>query len=107
VVLPYLSCVKNRVCLSHGVQVIGATWRVSTRIVAGVGDLVQRTGGSQAQVRYSVAGRSRGQVILCVVCTVHTEMRSVGFLVWPQNQNRRFLLVWPQNRWLQVSQFGP
>jgi hypothetical protein len=40
VVLPYLSCVKNRVCLSHGVQVIGATWRVSTRIVAGVGDLV-------------------------------------------------------------------
>jgi hypothetical protein len=51
VVLPYLlSCVENRVCLSRGVQVIGAAWRVVTRIVAvaGVGDLVQRTGDGQA-----------------------------------------------------------
>jgi hypothetical protein len=30
--------------LSHGVQVAGAAWRVVTRIVAGVGDLVQRAG---------------------------------------------------------------
>jgi hypothetical protein len=30
--------------LSHGVHVAGATWRVVTRIVVGVGDLVQRTG---------------------------------------------------------------
>jgi hypothetical protein len=30
--------------LSHGVQVIGAAWRAMMRIVAGVGDLVQRTG---------------------------------------------------------------
>jgi hypothetical protein len=29
------------------------------RIEAGVGDLVQRTGDGQAQVRYSVAGQSR------------------------------------------------
>jgi hypothetical protein len=35
---------ENRVCLSHGVQVAGAAWRVTTRIVAGVGDLVQMTG---------------------------------------------------------------
>jgi hypothetical protein len=34
---------ENRVCLSRGVQVAGATWRAVTRIVAGVGDLVQRT----------------------------------------------------------------
>jgi hypothetical protein len=34
---------KNRVCLSHCVQVAGAAWRVAMRIVAGVGDLVQRT----------------------------------------------------------------
>jgi hypothetical protein len=34
--------VENRVCLSHGVQVIGVAWRAATRIVAGVGDLVQR-----------------------------------------------------------------
>jgi hypothetical protein len=35
--------VENHVCLSHDVQVGGATWRASTRIVAGVGDLMQRT----------------------------------------------------------------
>jgi hypothetical protein len=28
--------------LSHGVQVVGATWRATMRIMAGVGDLVQR-----------------------------------------------------------------
>jgi hypothetical protein len=33
---------ENHVCLSHGVQVIGAAWRVATRIVVGVGDLVRR-----------------------------------------------------------------
>jgi hypothetical protein len=34
---------ENRVYLSYGVQVIGATWRAVMRIMAGVGDLVQRT----------------------------------------------------------------
>jgi hypothetical protein len=32
------------------------------RIVVGVGDLVQRIGDGEAQVRYSVAGRSGGRV---------------------------------------------
>jgi hypothetical protein len=36
--------VENHVFLSGGVQVAGAAWRVVMRIVAGVGDLVQRTG---------------------------------------------------------------
>jgi hypothetical protein len=44
-----------------------------------------------AQIGYSVAGRSRGRVALCAVCTVHVEMRSVGFLVEPQNQGRQFV----------------
>jgi hypothetical protein len=35
---------ENRICLSHGVQVAGAAWHVATRTVAGVGDLMQRTG---------------------------------------------------------------
>jgi hypothetical protein len=35
-----LFCVKNRVCLSRGVQVVGAVWCAVTRIVTGVGDLV-------------------------------------------------------------------
>jgi hypothetical protein len=44
-VLPLsLFYLENRVCLSHGVQVAGAAWHAATRIVAGVGDLVQRTG---------------------------------------------------------------
>jgi hypothetical protein len=30
--------------LSRGVQVVGAAWCAATRTVAGVGDLVQRTG---------------------------------------------------------------
>jgi hypothetical protein len=44
-----------------------------------------------AQVGYSVAGRSRGRVTPCAVCTVHVEMRNTGFLVEPQNQGRRFV----------------
>jgi hypothetical protein len=35
---------KNHVCLSHGVQVTGAAWCAAVMTVAGVGDLVQRTG---------------------------------------------------------------
>jgi hypothetical protein len=37
------------------------------------------------QVGYSVAGRSRGRVAPCAVCTMHVEMRSSSFLV--ENQN--------------------
>jgi hypothetical protein len=79
------------------VQVTGATWQTTMRIMAGIGDLVQRTGDGQAQVEYSVVGRSRGRVTLFAVCTMHKETRSAGFLVWPQNQGRRFLPVWHQN----------
>jgi hypothetical protein len=35
---------ENHVCLSRGVQVVGAAWCAAMRTVAGVGDLVQRTG---------------------------------------------------------------
>jgi hypothetical protein len=35
---------ENCVCLSRGVQVAGAAQCAAMRIVAGVGDLVQRTG---------------------------------------------------------------
>jgi hypothetical protein len=44
VLLPLsLYCVENHVCLSHGVHVTGAAWRAVMRIMAEVGDLVQRT----------------------------------------------------------------
>jgi hypothetical protein len=39
-----------------------------------------------AQVGYSVAGRSRGRVAPCAVCTWHVETRSTSFFVEPQNQ---------------------
>jgi hypothetical protein len=35
---------KNRVCLSRSVQVTGTAYRAAMRTVAGVGDLIQRTG---------------------------------------------------------------
>jgi hypothetical protein len=35
---------EDRVCLSRGVQVASAARHAAMRIVAGVGDLVQRTG---------------------------------------------------------------
>jgi hypothetical protein len=44
-----------------------------------------------AHVEYSVAGRSRGRVAPCAVCTMHVETRSVCFLVKPQKQGRRFV----------------
>jgi hypothetical protein len=45
VVLPlFFVSLENRVYLSRGVQMAGATWRAAMRIVTGVGDLVQRTG---------------------------------------------------------------
>jgi hypothetical protein len=65
-----------------------------------------------ARVGYSVAGRSRGRVALCVSSTVHVESTSVGFLVKTQNQGQhfvsgfaskplgRFSPVWSQNWWL-------
>jgi hypothetical protein len=44
-----------------------------------------------AQVGYSVAGRSRGRVAPCAVCTWHVETRSTGFLVEPKNQGQQFV----------------
>jgi hypothetical protein len=48
------------------------------RIVAGVGDLVQRTRDGQAQVGYLVVGRLRGWVMLCAVYTMHEEREFLG-----------------------------
>jgi hypothetical protein len=52
------------------------------RIKAGVGDLVRRIRDDQAQVMYSVAGRSGGRVMSCVIHIIHVEeTRSAGFPV--------------------------
>jgi hypothetical protein len=39
--------VENRVCLSRGMQVAGAAWWATMRIVAEVGDLMHRTRDSR------------------------------------------------------------
>jgi hypothetical protein len=57
------------------------------RIVTGVGDLVQRIDDGQAQVGYSMIGRSGGRVTPCVIYNMHMETRSASFLVEPQNQD--------------------
>jgi hypothetical protein len=47
---------ENRVYLSCGVQVTSAAWHPTTRIVAGVGDLVQRTG--DGRIGWVLGGRA-------------------------------------------------
>jgi hypothetical protein len=61
-----------------------------TRIYAGVEDLVPRIRDGQINIGYSVVGRSGGRVMLYAVCTMHKETRNVSFLIWLQNQDRRF-----------------
>jgi hypothetical protein len=51
------------------------------------------------QVRYSVARRLGGQVMLYAVRTMHKEMRTVGLLVKPQKHWDGLSVVWPQSHW--------
>jgi hypothetical protein len=72
-----------------------------------------------AQVGYSVAGRSRGWVTPCAICTGHVETRSASFLVEPQNQGgegfsglglktgNSGLVIWGLKITATVSWFGP
>jgi hypothetical protein len=59
---------ENHVCLSRGVQVGGAAWRTAMRTVAGVADLMQRTGdGRTGQVLSGRAVERSGGA----VCGLH------------------------------------
>jgi hypothetical protein len=76
--------------LSRGVQVAGAAWCVAIRIVAGVGDLVQRNGdGRTGRILDGRAVERSGGAM----CDLHRARRdeSVCFLVEPQNQGRWFV----------------
>jgi hypothetical protein len=83
------SCGQSRLlvswCVGDSYDMVGSDEDLGRSMI-----LVQRTGDNQAQVRYSVARRSRGWVMPCAVCTVHKEARSAGYLVEPQNQGWRF-----------------
>jgi hypothetical protein len=70
---------ENHVCLSRGVQVTGVAWHTTTMIVAGVGDLMQRTkDGRTGQVLGDRAIERSGDI----VCGLH---RARG------DEKRRFL----------------
>jgi hypothetical protein len=62
--------VENRVCLCHDVQVVGATWRAATRTVAGVGDLVQRTGDDRTGRVLSGRTIERSGGTVCGLCNI-------------------------------------
>jgi hypothetical protein len=59
---------ENHVCLSRGVQVAGAAWRAAMRTVAGVGDLVQRTGDGRTD---RVLGGRAVERLGDAVCGLH------------------------------------
>jgi hypothetical protein len=64
---------ENRVCLSRGVKVAGAARRVAIRIVAGVGDLVQRTGDGHTGRVLSCRAIERSGGIVCGLCHAHRD----------------------------------
>jgi hypothetical protein len=74
VVLPLsLFHLENRVYLSRGVQLADVVWWAATRIMAEVGDLVQRIGDSRAGRVFGgrTIGRSGGAV--CDLYRAHED----------------------------------
>jgi hypothetical protein len=103
VVLPlFLVSLENRICLSRGVQVVSSAWRAATRIMAGVGNLVQRTGDGRT-------GRVLGDRVIKMssdaVCGLHQARgdEERRFLSWASKRLGRFSPVWPHNRWRRFS----
>jgi hypothetical protein len=75
----YFVLLENCVCLSRGVQVAGTAWRAVTRIMVGVGDLVQRTGdGRTGQILSSRAIERSGGAVCGLYRAREDEER--GFL---------------------------
>jgi hypothetical protein len=70
---------ENHVCLSRGVQMVGAAWHAMMRIVAGVGDLMQRTrDGRTGRVLGGRAIERSGGIVCGLHCARGDEER--GFL---------------------------
>jgi hypothetical protein len=81
---------ENHVCLSRGVRVAGAAWCAATRIMAEVGDLVQRTGDGRTGRVLGVRAIERSGGAVCDLHHAHGDEER-GFLVEPQNKGRRFV----------------
>jgi hypothetical protein len=90
------------------VQVAGAAWRAATRIVAGVGDLVQRTedGRTGWVLGGQMIGRS-GDVVCGTVCQLFVlKTTRTIFSSLASKSVATVSLGWPQNQWWRVSRFG-
>jgi hypothetical protein len=72
--------VENHVRLSRGVQLVGATWRAAMKIVARVGDLVQRTGDGRISQILSSQTIERSDDVMCDLYCAHEDKKR-GFLV--------------------------
>jgi hypothetical protein len=72
---------QNHVYLSHGVQVAGAACRATMRIVAWVGDLVQRTGDSRTGWILDDRMIERSGDAVCSLHRAHVDEKH-GFLDW-------------------------
>jgi hypothetical protein len=77
----YLVYVENYVCLSRGVQVAGVAWRAVMKIMAGVGDLVQRTGDDHTGQVLSGRTIERSGDTMCGLHHAR-ENEECGFLGW-------------------------
>jgi hypothetical protein len=81
---------ENCVCLFRGVQVPGVAWQPATRIVAGVGDLEQRT---EDDCTCWVLGGRTIEKSSDAVCGLHRarEDEEHEFLDCASKQGRRFV----------------
>jgi hypothetical protein len=70
---------ENHICLSRDVQVVGAAWHAATRIVAGVGDLVQRTRNGRTGWVLSGHAIERSGSAVCGLHRAHRDEER-GFL---------------------------
>jgi hypothetical protein len=67
--------VENRVCLSHDMQVAGVAWWATTRIMAGVGDLMQRTADDRTGRVLSGRTIRRSGNIVCGLYHAHEDKK--------------------------------
>jgi hypothetical protein len=119
-----MGCYRNHICLSRGVYVTSATWRVATRIYVEVEDMLQRTEDGQSQAGYSVVGVSGGREVgwrrvWSAPCTrrwgarvswlslkikidifsgLSLKIDSCGLVIWDSKSLRWFSWVGPQNQ---------
>jgi hypothetical protein len=74
-----LFCLENHIWFSHGVQVAGAARRAATRIIAGVEDLLQRTGDGRTGWVLSGRAIERSDGAVCGLHRAHGDEER-GFL---------------------------